>query len=348
MNTKMIENAKEVRDLVFLTLQEHDDWVTSSVIANELGLGREQVKTALTKLKTQHPEIISNRSFGYKITSSKKNNEGYSDPTASTAINNVSDNKPDTKSWLSDDREYNTSYYGACYDNILPGTLWETSSSKGDPEYFFVVVDWVNGAPMAFGIPMYQDGYGQIDLTVSSILHGDFYGSMSQIRCKPMKYFKSEVTIKCSSDALAQAKKLIGNLIGMDSLIRDEHKAGYNEGYFKGIEDGKECEDYKKALEEQHKEALAEEHQRGLREGTDKGYDKGYKDGYDAGKKEADVEWNAKEVARCNCCEYRNVEKPEPETHPNETVDYADVVQLITERNLYKNFYEQLLEVMKS
>ena len=31
-----------------------------------------------------------------------------------------------------------------------------------------------------------------------------------------------------------------------------------------------------------------------------------------------------------------------------ETVDYADVVQLITERNLYKTFYEQLLEVMKS
>lgn len=334
MNTKMIENAKEVRDIVFLTLQEHNDWVTSSTIANELGLGREQVKTALTKLKTEHPEIISSRSFGYKITASKKNSEGYSDPTAATAINAVCNSQPDDK-----DREYNTSYYGAYYDNILPGTLWETSSSKGDPEYFFVVVDWVNGAPMAFGIPMYQDSYGQIDLTVSSILHGDFYGSMSQIRCKPMKYFKSEVTIKCSSDALAQAKKLIGNLIGMDSLIRDEHKAGYNEGYFKGIEDGKECEDYKKALEEQHKEALAEEHQRGLREGTDKGYDKGYKDGYDAGKKEVEDERKAQTILN------EDISKIESEP---ETVDYADVVQLITERNLYKTFYEQLLEVMKS
>lgn len=337
MNKKMIENAKEVRDLVFLTLQEHDDWVTSSAIANELGLGREQVKTALTKLKTEHPEIISNRSFGYKITAPKKNSEGYSDPTASTAINSVCDSQSDDK-----DREYNTSRYGAYYDNIIPGTLWETASSKGDTEYFFVVVDWVNGAPMAFGIPMYPDSYGQIDLTVSSILHGDFYGSMAQIRCKPMKYFISEVTIKCPSDALNIAKTLVGNLIGMESLIRDEHKAGYNEGYFKGFDEGKASE------AEAHKEALAEEHQRGLREGSDKAYDKGYKDGHDAGKKESDMEWTAKEMARCNCCEYRNCEPPVSETEPNETVDYADVVQLITERNLYKTFYEQLLEVMKS
>lgn len=337
MNTKMIENAKEVRDIVFLALQEHNDWVTSSTIANELGLGREQVKTALTKLKSQHPEIVSNKSFGYKITAPKKNSEGYSDPTATTAINAVCNSQPDDK-----DREYNTSYYGACYDNILPGTLWETSSSKGDPEYFFVVVDWVNGAPMAFGIPMYQDSYGQIDLTVSSILHGDFYGSMSQIRCKPMKYFKSEVTIKCSSDALTTAKTHIGTLIGFDETIRDEHKAGYNEGYFKGIEDGKKAFD---TAQEEHKTALAEEHQRGLREGTDKGYDKGYKDGYDACKKELDY---CKNDAIATKEAFNNLtSKPEPETHP-ETVDYADVVQLITERNLYKTFYEQLLEVMKS
>lgn len=326
MNTKMIENAKEVRDLVYLALQEHNDWVTSSTIANELGLGREQVKTALTKLKTEHPEIISNRSFGYKITAPKKNSEGYSDPTAMAAINTVCDSQSGDK-----DREYNMSYYGACYDNILPGTLWETASSKGDPEYFFVVVDWVNGAPMAFGIPMYPDSYGQIDLTVSSILHGDFYGSMSQIRCKPMKYFKSEITIKCPSDALNIAKTSIADLIGADKVIQAEHKAGYNEGYFKGFDDGK------KAAEEEHKEALAEEHQRGLREGTDKGYDKGYLDG----KADAEKEHSAKEVP---------VMEPEEKVGFSdiETVDYADVVQLITERNLYKAFYEQLLEVMKS
>jgi len=330
MNTKLVENAKEVRDLVFLTLQEHTDWVTSSTIANELGLGREQVKTALTKLKTEHPEIISNRSFGYKITAPKKNSEGYSDPTASAAINTVCDSQSGDK-----DREYNTSYYGAYYDNILPGTLWETASSKGDPEYFFVVVDWVNGAPMAFGIPMYQDSYGQIDLTVSSILHGDFYGSMSQIRCKPMKYFKSEVTIKCSSDALTIAKSLVANLISFDEVVRGEHKAGYNEGYFKGIEDGK------KAAEEEHKEALAEEHQRGLREGTDKGYDKGYKDGYETCKKEVEDLQQAQAILDDDISKIESEDKPL-------TIDDADVVQLITERNLYKNFYEQLLEVMKS
>lgn len=326
MNTKLIENAKEVRDLVYLALQEHDDWVTSAALANGLGLEREQVKNALYKLKAEHPEIISSRSFGYKITAPKKNSEKYSDPTAAAAINAVCDSQAGDK-----DREYNTSYYGACYDNILPGTLWETSSSKGDSEYFFVVVDWVNGTPMAFGIPMYPDSHGQIDLTVSSILHGDFYGSMSNIRCKPMKYFKSEITIKCPSGSLTTAKTHIGTLIGIDETIRDEHKAGYNEGYFKGYDAGKS------AAEGEHKEALAEEHQRGLREGSDKAYDKGYLDG------KADVE---KEYARNEAV----VMEPEEKVGfaDIETVDYADVVQLITERNLYKTFYEQLLEVMKA
>lgn len=327
MNTTT-RSAAETKELIWLALQDHDDWVTSSVLAEEVGVSKWTIIDYIKKLKSEHPELISSKSFGYKITAANKNSEGYSDPTASAAINAVCDPQSSDK-----DREYNTSYYGAYYDNILPGTLWETASSKGDPEYFFVVVDWVNGAPMAFGIPMYPDSYGQIDLTVSSILHGDFYGSMSQIRCKPMKYFKSEVTIKCSSDALEQAKKLVGNLIGMDSLIRDEHKAGYNEGYFKGIEDGKASET------EAHKEALAEEHQRGLREGTDKGYDKGYKDGYDTCKKEVEDLQKAQTILN------DDISKIESES---ETVDYADVVQLITERNLYKTFYEQLLEVMKS
>jgi hypothetical protein len=153
-----------------------------------------------------------------------------------------------------------------------------------------------------------------------------------------MKYFMGEVTIKRPTETLAMAKSAISGLLGFTDSLKIE----YDSGYQKGLADGKA------SGEEEHKEALAEEHQRGLREGTDKGYDKGYKDGYDAGKKESDVEWNAKEVARCNCCEYRNCEKPAPETAPDETVDHADMVQLITERNLYKNFYEQLLEVMKS
>lgn len=331
MNTTT-RSAAETKELIWLALQDHDDWVTSSVLAEEVGVSKWTIIDYIKKLKSEHPELISSKGFGYKITAAKKNSEGYSDPTATAAINAVCDSQSGDK-----DREYNTSYYGACYDNILPGTLWETASSKGDPEYFFVVVDWVNGAPMAFGIPMYQDSYGQIDLTVSSILHGDFYGSMSQIRCKPMKYFKSEVPIKCSSDALTTAKTHIGTLIGFDETVRNERKSAYNEGYFKGIEDGKASET------EAHKEALAEEHQRGLREGTDKGYDKGYKDGYDACKKELDYCKNdviATEEA------FNNLTS-KPEEKP-ETVDYADIVQLITERNLYKTFYEQLLEVMKA
>ena len=338
MNTKMIENAKEVRDIVFLTLQEHNDWVTSSTIANELGLGREQVKTALTKLKTEHPEIISSRSFGYKITAPRKNSEGYSDPTAMAAINKVDaelaasrgeDNSISKK-------EYNHSFYGADYDDILPGTLWETSSSNGNTDFFFVISSMVNDAPVAFGLNVYPrdlDGYPdrKVDVVIDSVVSGVYVGDISCLRSKPMKYFMGEVTIKRPTETLAMAKSAIASLIGMDEVIRDEHKAGYNEGYFKGFDEGKASET------EAHKEALAEEHQRGLREGSDKAYDKGYKDGFDAGKKESEDLQQAQAILD------DDISKIEPET-----VDYADVVQLITERNLYKTFYEQLLEVMKS
>lgn len=335
MNTKQIENAKEVRDLVYLALQEHNDWVTSSTIANELGLGREQVKTALTKLKTEHPEIISNRSFGYKITAPKKNSEGYSDPTAMAAINKVDaelaaargeDNGASKK-------EYNHSFYGTDYDDILPGTLWETSSSNGNTDFFFVISNMVNGAPVAFGLNVYPrdlDGYPdrKVDVLIDSVISGVYVGDVSCLRSKPMKYFMGEVTIKRSAETLAMVKSALSNLLGFPDNLKTE----YDSGYQNGLADGKTV-----AVS-----ALAEEHQRGLREGTDKGYDKGYKDGYDAGKKESDEEWTAKVIAF-------GPEHLTPEEKPeNETVDYADVVQLITERNLYKTFYEQLLEVMKS
>lgn len=334
MNTKMIENAKEVRDLVFLTLQEHNDWVTSSTIANELGLGREQVKTALTKLKTEHPEIISSRSFGYKITTPKKNSEGYSDPTAMAAINKVDaelaaargeDNNVSKK-------EYNHSFYGADYDDILPGTLWETSNSNGNTDFFFVISNMVNGAPVAFGLNVYPqdlDGYPdrKVDVIIDSIVSGVYVGDVSCLRSKPMKYFMGEVTIKRPTETLAMIKSAISGLLGFADSLKTE----YDSGYQNGLSDGKN------AAEEEHKEALAEEHQRGLREGTDKGYDKGYLDG----KADAEKEHAAKEVP---------VIEPEEKVGFSdiETVDYADIVQLVTERNLYKTFYEQLLEVMKA
>lgn len=336
MNTKLVENAKEVRDLVYLALQEHTDWVTSSTIANELGLGREQVKNALTKLKTEHPEIISSKSFDYKITAPKKNSEGYSDPTAAAAIDAVdaaySAMTGNDVTNYSSKKEYNHSFYGTNYDDIRPGTLWETSGSNGNTDFFFVISNMVNGAPVAFGLNVYPqdlDGYPdrKVDVIIDSVVSGIYVGDVSCLRSKPMKYFMGEVTIKRPTETLAMAKSAISGLLGFTDSLKME----YDSGYQKGLDDGKN------AAEEEHKEALAEEHQRGLREGTDKGYDKGYKDGYDTGKKESE------DLQKAQAILDDDISKIEPET-----VDYADVVQLITERNLYKTFYEQLLEVMKS
>lgn len=327
MNTKLVENAKEVRDLVYLALQEHTDWVTSSVIANELGLGREQVKTALGKLKTQHPEIISSKSFGYKITAPRKNSEGYSDPTAMAAINKVDVElaakvrNDDANDYVSK-KEYNHSFYGVDYDDILPGTLWETSGSNGNTDFFFVISNMVNGAPVAFGLNVYPqdlDGYPdrKVDVIIDSVVSGVYVGDISCLRSKPMKYFMGEVTIKRPTETLAMTKSAISGLLG----FADSLKMEYDSGYQNGLADGKA------SGEEEHKEALAEEYQRGLTDGSRKGWDKGYEEGKKDGK------------------------EAEPEslkTDSENTVDYADVVQLITERNLYKTFYEQLLEVMKS
>lgn len=320
MNTKLVENAKEVRDLVYLALQEHTDWTTSAAIASELGLERDQVKSALRKLKTEHPEIVSSKSFGYKITTPRKNNEGYSDPTAKAAIDNV--DTPDVEE-KTVSNGYETSLYGANYDNILPGTLWETSSSGGmNKEYFFVIVSRVNNMNVAFGLSVYREDLDRfpdrkVDIIVSTILEGDYLGDMSCLRCKPMKYFKRELTIKKSSETLNAAKIYVSTLIGNTDLLTNVRSAGYNEGYAKGINDGQEG----------HKLALAESYQSGLKDGQLKGYDIGLRDG----RKEAAEAWEAKETP----------------AKDGESVSDADIVQLITERNLYKTFYEQLLEVMK-
>lgn len=322
MNTKMIENAKEVRDLVFLSLQDHNDWVTSTTIASELGLGREQVKTALGKLKTENPEIISNRTFGYKITTPRKNSEGYSDPTAKAAIDNVSDEKFE----FSTKKEHASSIYGARYDNIVAGSLWEASSSSTNTEYFFVIKPNVNDMPVALGVTVFnekQDRFPdrKIDICVESILDGNFLGDMSCLRCKPMKYFKREITIKKPTETLTSAKHCVSDMVCGHvrelELDNDLRVARYK------IESWKKCTN--KSTPEEAEMAMLEEYQRGLKDGQQKGYDIGYADG----KKEADEERTTKE------------------TSIKDREFDADIVQLNTERNLYKTFYEQLLEVMR-
>jgi len=314
------KSTEDNKELIWLALQEHDDWVTSAQLGEELGINKGTIKSYMRRIKQEHPNIISNKMFGYKVIAEKKNSEGYSDPTAKAAIDNV--DTPDVEE-KTVSNGYETSLYGANYDNILPGTLWETSSSGGmNKEYFFVIVSRVNNMNVAFGLSVYREDLDRfpdrkVDIIVSTILEGDYLGDMSCLRCKPMKYFKRELTIKKSSETLNAAKTYVSTLIGNTDLLTNVRSAGYNEGYAKGINDGQEG----------HKLALAESYQSGLKDGQQKGYDTGYSDG----KKEADEAWAAKETP----------------AKDGESVSDADIVQLITERNLYKTFYEQLLEVMK-
>lgn len=326
-----VKAAEETRELIYLALQDHDDWVTSAQLSEELGIDRDAVKAHFRKLKQEHPNIVSSRQFGYKITTEQKNSEGYSDPTAKAAIDRV-DAELAAKNGVVNEsiskKEYNHSFYGADYDDILPGTLWETSSSNGNTDFFFVISSMVNGAPVAFGLNVYpqdEDGYPdrKVDVVINSVVSGVYIGDVSCLRSKPMKYFMGEVTIMRSSETLSMVRSAISKLLGFDESLKLEYEAGYNNGLAEG----------KSAAEEEHKEALAEEYQKGLTDGTRKGWDKGYEEG----KKEVEDERNAQAILD------EDISKIEPET-----VDYADIVQILTERNLYKTFYEQLLEVMKA
>ena len=334
MNTAT-RSAAETKELVWIALQDHDDWVNSSVLAEEVGVSKWTIIEHMKKLKVEHPEIISSKSFGYKITTGRKNHEGYSDPTAMAAINKVD---AELAAAIGEDnsvskKEYNHSFYGADYDDIRPGTLWETSGSNGNTDFFFVISNMVNGAPVAFGLNVYPrdlDGYPdrKVDVLIDSVISGVYVGDVSCLRSKPMKYFMGEVTIKRSAETLAMIKSAISGFLGFADSLKTE----YDSGYQNGLADGKAAED------ETHKEALAEEYQRGLTDGSRKGWDKGYEEGKKDGK----------ELVYAEQLQDKEAESEPPKTDSENTVDYADVVQLITERNLYKTFYEQLLEVMKS
>lgn len=311
------KSTKETRELIYLTLLDHDGWVTSQQLGDELGMNRDNVKAHLLKIKREHPNVISNRHFGYKIVVNAKNSEGYYDPTAKAAIDNVS-------SSFDLDKKPNVTLNGTDYDKIIPGTLWETTSSGGkNSEYFFVIASRVNGIPVAFGVSVFREDLDNfsdrvIDVVIDSVLEGKFLGDVSCLKCKPMKYFKRELTIMKATETLKTLSKQVSELVGNTDLL----DSAYNHGYSDGVKVTRE--ELVGKVDSEHQMALAENYQRGLRDGQKKGYDIGFEDG----KREAENKYTATVITKLDGCSEINNE---------------ELIKITTERDMYKMFYNDFI-----
>lgn len=149
------KSAEETRELIYLALQDHDDWTTTAQLSEELGIGRDTIKAHFRKIKQEHPNIISSKQFGYKIVTDRKNSEGYSDPTAKAAIDRV-DAELAAKNGVVNEsvpkKEYNRSFYGADYDDI----------SKIEPETQPLTIDDADIVQLITERNLYKTFYEQL------------------------------------------------------------------------------------------------------------------------------------------------------------------------------------------
>ena len=111
----------------------------------------------------------SNDSSAYgKKSTVMRNSEGYSDPTAGTAIKNTEGEDP--------------------YARL--GEVWSVNGANGLTEWFMILSDW--GA-VRIGIPLYMGDY-RSRIRVKVDLEGIvLYGDATNIRSKPRKYFDTYV-----------------------------------------------------------------------------------------------------------------------------------------------------------
>lgn len=107
----------------------------------------------------------SNESSAYRKKSTvMRNSEGYSDPTAGTAIRNTEGEDP--------------------YSRL--GEVWSVKGANGLVEWFMILSDW--GA-VRIGLPLYAGDYRSRIRVKVDVAGTTLYGDATNLRSKPSKYF---------------------------------------------------------------------------------------------------------------------------------------------------------------
>lgn len=107
----------------------------------------------------------SNDSSAYRKKSTvMQNSEGYSDPTAGTAIKNAEGEDP--------------------YARL--GEVWSVKGANGLVEWFMILSDW--GA-VRIGLPLYAGDYRSRIRVKVDVAGATLYGDATNLRSKPSKYF---------------------------------------------------------------------------------------------------------------------------------------------------------------
>lgn len=113
-------------------------------------------------------EKVNDSSAYRKKSTVMRNSEGYSDPTAGTAIKNAEGDDP--------------------YARL--GEVWSVNGANGLTEWFMILSDW---GTVRIGIPLYMGDF-RSRIRVKVDLEGIvLYGDATNLRSKPRKYFDTYV-----------------------------------------------------------------------------------------------------------------------------------------------------------
>ena len=231
--SKVEENDRMHESYLLDYMKKHPDkWITSVVIAADIAdtypLSRNQVKHCLGALNKKYPNMESKHGLGYiwhsKIEKPGKNAEGYSDPTASQAIEAI---EPEPKTTT------------AKYEQ---GSIYSYSNHKNETEYFLVLNQFEE---RVVGIPVFDKELCDRSVYIPFVVSAgtvSFKGDASEIRTKPVKYLRNLCGI-CTDQDLEFVRFMVINegldcshLIERTRSIRVDG-VDYNEGDIDGMID---------------------------------------------------------------------------------------------------------------
>lgn len=153
-------------DIAFSTVKHYCAELTKEYpeITSSTGIGYIWAKEEAEFYDKKAADATENKSAYRKKSHVMRNGEGYSDPTAGTAIRNTEGEDP--------------------YSRL--GEVWSVKGANGLVEWFMILSDW--GA-VRIGLPLYAGDYRSRIRVKVDVSGTTLYGDATNLRSKPSKYF---------------------------------------------------------------------------------------------------------------------------------------------------------------
>lgn len=212
MTKEQIEAKMKEREEFIVSILKEDPktTVTGKSIDDAVGITASNRAMYMRKLMKKYPQIqnVGKKEAEYKWVEDSpvkiKNHEGYPDPTAKKAIDNI----------------FNQT------TSICPGEVWSTVESNGSTQPIFVL-NSLNGAAQC--MKLYHENSKNIEITGPDYFQIDIFGisyigDPSHVTFKPLRYCTKRIA-EASDVKLKEARWMIAKVFGIDIPDKKQNDA---------------------------------------------------------------------------------------------------------------------------